>query len=337
MKDLRIGVIYGGRSPEHDISIASSTFVVKTLKENGYDVLEILIEKDGKLKLKKNDSYVDVSWSELKDRIDFALPILHGMYGEDGSIQGMFEMLDIPYGGSEVLGSSVAMDKIMTKHIFSACHVPTVPFIGLDEDIYIQEEGKWLEKILEELTFPIFVKPANLGSSMGVSKVKKREELKEAIGNAFQYDRRVLVETGVSGRELEIGVLGDKLCEVSSIGEVIPSEEFYTLNAKYNGDKPSKIIIPAIIDDESRKKIETIAKDAYRAVDGTSFGRVDFFLTDEGEVFVNEINTIPGFTEFSVFPKLWADAGVSSIELIERIIENGYKRYKAKSGRKSTV
>ncbi len=329
MKDLIIGVIYGGKSPEHDISIASAEFVVEVLRKNKYNVLEFLIDKEGSFFQKIDDEYVGIRIGDLKDKIDFALPILHGIYGEDGAIQGFFEILGIPYGGSLVLGSSVAMDKIMAKNVFIAEGIPTVDFIGLDKELYYPDKEKYLKEILSKFDLPIFIKPANLGSSVGISKVKNEVDLEKSIDEAFKYDRRVLVEKAVVGRELEIGVLGDKICEVSSIGEIRPSEEFYTLNAKYNKDKPSEIIIPAKLDDDIRKEIEKTAIAAYRAVDCSSFGRVDFFLDEKGKIYVNEINTIPGFTQFSMFSRLWEDRGVSNIELIERIIFNGWKRYKA--------
>lgn len=270
--------------------------------------------------------------NSLKQRIDFALPILHGPFGEDGAIQGLFEMLDIPYGGCGVTGSALAMDKILAKTVFAQGGLPQGPYVSVFAEELTRSPGQLIAEIEAALPYPMFVKPANLGSSVGITKAKDREGLRAALSEAARYDRRILVEKSICCRELEIAILGNYDAEVSGVGEIIPSAEFYDYHAKYFDGGKSKLCIPADIPKETERQVKEIAFKAYRLLDLSGFARADFFVEKEtGNVYLNEINTIPGFTKFSMFPLLWKQAGLSYPELIERIIKLGYERYHAQN------
>lgn len=356
----KLGIVFGGRSGEHEISLMSATSVIKAIDTSRFAIVPIGITKEGKWLLYDGpvEHIEDGTWEEiaesrlqqdpvhyrigildagpesLKERIDFALPILHGPYGEDGTIQGLFEMLDLPYGGCGVVGSALAMDKIMAKSIFAQYGLPQGPYLPvLREELELQEESV-LTKIEEALSYPLFVKPANLGSSVGISKAHDRKELTKALWEAASYDRRLLVEQGIACREIETAVLGNYNPEVSGVGEIIPSAEFYDYKAKYFDGGQSKLCIPADLPEETVVEIRRIARKAYEALDCAGFARVDFFLEHKtNRIYINEINTIPGFTRFSMFPLLWGQAGVAYPDLIERIVRLGYERYHAKNRR----
>ncbi|MGI6751849.1 MAG: D-alanine--D-alanine ligase family protein [Anaerovoracaceae bacterium] len=362
---MRLGIIFGGRSGEHEISLLSAASVVRTvkgIKGTPYEPVTIGITKEGKWLLYEGpeECIEDGSWQRIgeealkrdpqrysfsvlssggksiKDIIDFALPILHGPYGEDGTIQGLFEMIGIPYGGSGVTGSALAMDKLIAKGLFDAWGIPQVEYREvMREEVYGGNglNGR-IDEIEGDLGYPLFVKPANMGSSVGINKATNREELIGALKTAAEYDRRLVVERGIDVRELEIGVLGNYEPKVSAIGEIIPSKEFYDYTAKYLDGGKSDLCIPADISREIEEKLKVLAIKAYKVLDCAGFARVDFFMDKKtGEVYVNEINSIPGFTRFSMFPRLWEAAGVSYPEQIERIIELGYERYNAKNHR----
>lgn len=341
----RIGVIFGGRSGEHEVSLLSATSVIKEIDREKHEVVMIGITKDGVWKLfdgpvediadgvwEKESSEIEIS--QLKDLVDFALPILHGPYGEDGTIQGFFEMLNIPYGGCGVLASSLCMDKILAKRVFEQAGLPVSPYVAVDiEDVHENMEAV-CDEIEAELHYVMFVKPSNMGSSVGISKVRNREELKEALLLAGKYDRRIIVEVGINCREVETGVIGNHRPEVASVGEIVSSLDFYDYTAKYTDDVGTVISIPAPLPEDIFEEIRTLAKKAYKAMDCSGFSRVDFFVDkDNGNVYINEINTIPGFTKYSMFPMMWKEAGVPFQELIERIVDYGYERYHAKNSR----
>lgn len=357
---IRLGVIFGGRSGEHVISLMSAASVIRAINKDKFEIVTIGITKEGKWLLYDGevDHIEDGSWEKeaeeklkenpekygitilgcggksLKEIIDFALPILHGPYGEDGTIQGLFEMADIPYGGCGVTGSAAAMDKIIAKEIFIRAGIPVCKHTVLLKEEIDHNLPTALKKVENELTYPVFVKPANMGSSVGITKAKNTEELKVAVKEAIKYDRRLIIEENVNCRELETGVVGNYNAEAAVVGEILPSAEFYDFTAKYFDGGQSKLCIPADIPKEISDEIRAIAVKAYQLLDCSGFSRVDFFLEkDTNQIYLNEINTIPGFTKFSMFPLLWEAAGVSYPNIIERIIELGYERYHAKNNR----
>ncbi len=350
---IRLGVIFGGRSGEHEISLMSATSVIKAIDKDKFLPVFIGITKEGKWLLYDGpvESIEDGSWQKiaeealaadpdkyeitvlgsqksLKNWIDFALPVLHGPYGEDGTIQGLFEMADIPYGGCGVLGSASAMDKSLAKEVFAKKELPICRHLSLYKEELTENYDRVIGRIEKYLPYPIFVKPANMGSSVGISKAKNRQELEEALALAMKYDRRLVLEEGLDCREIETGVLGNYSPEAAAVGEILPSEEFYSYEAKYFDGGKSKICIPADIPDEVAKEVREIAVEAYRLLDCCGFARVDFFLErGTNKVYINEINTIPGFTKYSMFPLLWAEKGLPYPELIEKIIRLGFERY----------
>ncbi len=354
---IRIGIIFGGRSGEHEISLMSATSVINALDKDKFLPVFIGITKKGDWLLYDGpvENIEDGSWQKLaeealaanpekygltvlgsggrslKDRIDFALPILHGPFGEDGTIQGLFEMADIPYGGCGVLGSAAAMDKALAKEVFARENLPICRHMTLfKEEITAGLEGV-VGKIEKFLPYPIFVKPANMGSSVGISKAKNGDGLKAAISEALKYDRKLVLEEGLDCREIETGILGNYSPAAAEVGEILPSEEFYSYRAKYFDGGQSKLCIPADIPEDVREEIRAIAVEAYKLLDCCGYARVDFFLErGTNKVYLNEINTIPGFTKFSMFPRLWGEAGIPYPQLIERIIELGFERYESR-------
>lgn len=353
-KKIRLGIIFGGRSGEHEVSLMSATSVINAVNREKYDLVLIGITKkgkwllyDGPIEKIENGEWQKIaenclrdnpgkyaitilgSTQSLKDMLDIVFPVLHGPYGEDGTIQGLFEMADIPYAGCGVIGSATAMDKVICKAIFEKEKLPICKYkVVLREDIGYDIEGILLE-IEKELGYPVFVKPANLGSSVGISKAADRQQLTAGINEALKYDRKLVIEEFVNCREIETGVIGNYDPKAAAVGEIIPSKDFYDYEAKYFDGGKSKICIPADISIETRDEIREIAIKAYKALDCCGFGRVDFFIEkDTGKIILNEINTIPGFTRFSMFPSLWKEWGVEYSELIEKLIEFGFEKYK---------
>lgn len=329
---LKLGVVYGGISSEHLISEMSAKSVIENLDKQKYEVHEIYISEYGKwyeCKGNKKEEIYNLIWY-LKD-LDVVFPILHGKGGEDGTIQGLFETFQIPYVGCGLLASSIGMDKVYSKIIFEKAGISQVPYsyIRKKNDIYtiindkFEEEEFDIEKIISRLQFPMFIKPSNGGSSIGIRKVKNKEELKMAIENASQYDEKILIEQGVEAKEVECAILGEEL--VSTVGEIISGEEFYSFDAKYNMPE-SKIVIPANIEEEQIKEIQRIAKKAFCAIDGRGLARIDFFIEKEtNKIFINEINTMPGFTEISMYPKLFENYGMKYSEILDKLINNVIK------------
>ncbi len=357
---IKIGVIFGGRSGEHEISLMSAASVINAIDKSKYDVVKIGITREGNWYLYDgpSENIEDGSWEDeareslaadpikykleilgggghsLKERIDFALPVLHGPHGEDGTIQGLFEMIDIPYGGSGVTGAALTMDKILAKAVCGKAGLPQGPYVAVLKHDFDNNEQGILSLIQSSLRYPMFVKPSNMGSSVGITKVRTEAELKSAIFEASQYDNRLLVEEGIECRELETAVLGNRDVQVSGVGEIIPSSEFYDYNAKYFDGGKSRLCIPADIASEKTDEVRSIAMAAYKVLDCSGYARVDFFMEKStGRILLNEINSIPGFTRFSMFPLLWNNEGVSYPNLIERIVTLGYERYNAKNSR----
>lgn len=331
---IKLGIIYGGISTEHDVSIMSAKSIIKNLNKDKYEVHEIYINKYGKwfeVKNGENEEIYNLIWT-IKE-LDVVFPVLHGIGGEDGTIQGMLELLKVPYVGCGVLSSAVGMDKVYTKIIFEKAQILQTKYISVykkEDKYYIQkedmeEEQLKIEHITGKLKFPMFVKPSNSGSSVGVKKAKDIGELKLAIENASQYDRKIIVEEGIDGIEVECGILDDGEIKASTIGEIRSAEEFYSFDAKYNIPE-SKTIIPANIDKEKIEEVKKLAIKAFKAIDGTGIARVDFFIEkDTNKIYINEINTMPGFTEISMYPKLFESLGMQYFELLDKLIQNAIK------------
>ena len=333
---IRLGIIYGGISTEHDVSIMSAKSIIENLDKNKYEIHELYINEYGKwfeIKDGEKEEIYNLIWT-LKE-LDVVFPVLHGIGGEDGTMQGMLEILKVPYIGCGVLASAIGMDKIYTKIIFGKAEIPQTKYIGIykkEDEYYIQkenmeEEKLEIEKITSILKFPMFVKPSNSGSSVGVKKAKDVKELKLAIENASQYDKKIIIEEEINGKEVECAILEDENKIIAStVGEIKSAEEFYSFDAKYN-IPDSKTIVPANIEQKQIEEINKMAIKAFKAIDGRGLARVDFFIeNDSKKIYINEINTMPGFTKISMYPKLFENGGIKYSELLDKLIQNAYKK-----------
>ena len=387
-RKIRVGILFGGRSGEHEISLLSAASVFKAIDKQKYEVVPIGITKAGRWvtaadaerllagkplenerQLRAGDPEATPAAAVLQNgeavvvppephkagaamtpfqteaparraadraiNVDVIFPVLHGTFGEDGTVQGLLELAEIPYVGAGVLGSAAGMDKDIMKSLFRAAGLPIVKHVTVLRSEW-QEEPKRVQKLIEKsLCYPLFVKPANLGSSVGISKAHDKEELWPALDEAARFDRKIVIEQGVGGkngkaREIECAVLGNDKLEASVAGEIVPSAEFYDYSAKYL-DEGSQLIIPAKLTKSESKKIQQLAIGAFRAVDCSGLGRVDFLMDPKSRrIYLNEINTMPGFTSISMYPKLWAATGVDYPQLIERLIRLGIQRHQEK-------
>lgn len=343
----KLGVIFGGMSTENKVSCVSGASVIRNLNKEKYEIFPIFIDENGKwFKVKMQaDGEIKIDDKEQIENIveyikqmDVIFPVLHGLYGEDGTIQGLFELLKIPYVGCGVLASSVGMDKVYTKIIFDKAEINQTKYVYIRkyDDKYIYVDDSFNEKIMElnevsdlvteKLNFPMFVKPSNSGSSVGISKASNLEELKNAIVEASKFDKKILIEQGIDGREVECAVLGNEDVVSSCVGEIIAADEFYSYDAKYKNQE-SKTLIPAEISDDKSEEIRKLAIKAFKAIDGKGLSRVDFFIENgTGKVYINEINTLPGFTSISMYPKLFEQVGVEYSELLDRVIDLAFRR-----------
>lgn len=333
---IKLGIVYGGVSTEHDISVMSAKSVIENLDKEKYEIHEIYINKYGKwyevIDDEKEEIY-NLIWTLKK--LDVVFPVLHGLGGEDGTIQGMLEMLKVPYVGCKVLASSVGMDKVYAKIIFEKAGIPEAPYVYIKkkENGYIivnenfEEEEFKVESITKKLNYPMFVKPSNSGSSVGVKKATNNEELKMAIENAGQYDNKILIEQGINAREVECAILDGTEVRASTVGEIISAEEFYSFDAKYNIPN-SQTIIPAKIEKKLIEEIQKNAIKAFKSIDGRGLARVDFFI-EEGtnNIYINEINTMPGFTKISMYPKLFESDKISYSELLDILINYAISKF----------
>ena len=326
-------LLYGGRSAEREVSVLSAESVMRAVNYDKFSVKTYFITKAGDFiktqeftekpsadeKLMTNatvDLSQQVKPSDIYEENAVVFPVLHGPMGEDGSIQGFLEVLRLPYVGCNILSSSVAMDKITTKRILESAGIPQVPYVVVIEGENLEEK---IAEIEEKLTYPIFTKPSNMGSSVGISKSENQEELRAALDLAFKYDSRVLVEQGVNAREIEVGLLGNYDVKSTLPGEVVKDVAFYDYEAKYIDNKIT-MDIPAKISDEVISVMRTNAETAFRALGGQGLARCDFFYTEEGDIFLNELNTMPGFTQWSMYPLLWENMGLPYSELIEKLV-----------------
>lgn len=347
----KLGLLYGGKSAEHDVSLSTARAVTQALNFDKFDVFPIFITREGEwrkgdqltapvesieqLQLGKGtqDSIPnDVSSFLLnKDEKEFDVifPLLHGTNGEDGTVQGLLEVLNLPYVGNGVLASSAGMDKVVMKQLFEHAGLKQVPYVYFIRKEWNKNQDVLIAKMEEELTWPMFVKPANLGSSVGISKASNREELIKAIDLASKYDRKIIVETGIVAREVEMGVLGNDSPKVSVPGEIKPVTDFYDYDSKYN-DNNTGLIIPAPVTTDVVERMKDMAIRAFKVLDCSGLVRADFFVTAEDDIVINEVNTMPGFTPVSMYPILWQNTGVTYSDLIEQLIDLAIERHDEK-------
>ncbi len=357
---MRIGILFGGRSGEHEVSLRSARSVLQAIDHEKYVVSLIGITKNGRwiggnnslaaleegdeaikqcpdtillidpvnnsllqISCDRNDQSMHINKTE---DLDVVFPVLHGSFGEDGAVQGLLELADIPYVGSGLVGSSVGMDKGVFKSVMYSAGLPVLPSITVNRSEYHSDTGAIVDQIIKRLSLPVFIKPANLGSSVGITKVSNVAELESGLHEASKWDRRIVIEQGVDAREIEVSVLGNDNPQVSIAGEVVPQRDFYDYDAKYVS-ADSELIIPAPISPDQLVSIQEMAIAAYKAVDCSGMARVDFLLDkSSGKVWINELNTIPGFTSISMYPKLWQASGIEYPELIDKLIELALER-----------
>jgi D-alanine-D-alanine ligase len=381
VKKLRVGVIYGGRSGEHEVSVASAASIMKHLDRGRYEPVPIRIEKDGRWTLADKpptvikaaevieharlqaarpvrpgreahivahpgeETVLTIERGDAKTTavvtglgLDVIFPVLHGPYGEDGTVQGLLELANVAYVGAGVLGSAVGMDKAVMKQLFAAHGLPLARYIVTRRREWDRDAAGITSRVGRELGYPVFVKPANLGSSVGISKAKNDEELATAVRLAAEFDRKIVIEAAVPhAREIECAVLGNDEPEASIAGEVVPSREFYDYEAKYL-DEGSKLLIPAPLTDPQMDEVRRLAIAAFRAVDGAGMSRVDFLMDGgSGALYLNEVNTIPGFTTISMYPKLWEASGLSYRDLIDRLVTLALERHAEKQQLRTSV
>ncbi|HET9532039.1 MAG TPA: D-alanine--D-alanine ligase [Blastocatellia bacterium] len=359
-KKIRVGVIFGGRSGEHEVSLKSAESIIRAIDRSRYEVVPIGITKEGRwlqsgdagsllpdavmttdkpqqvaiigdptrkglMRLDRNNE------GPMGERLDVVFPVLHGTYGEDGTIQGLLEMAGVPYVGCGVLASAAGMDKVVMKQLFEQAGLTVTKYEWFLRSSWEEDPEAVIKKIARALKYPVFVKPANLGSSVGISKARNREELRAAIDDAARYDRRIIVERAVTGREIEVSVLGNDHPQASLPGEIVAGHEFYDYEDKYI-DNRSRTIIPARLPRKTTERIQRDAIRGFQAIDGAGLARVDFFVeTPSGRAIINEINTMPGFTSISMYAKMWEASGISYTELIDRLIALAIERHTDRS------
>jgi len=362
MKKLRVAVLYGGRSGEHEVSLQSAASVINYLDRDRFEIVPVAIDKQGRWHLNDvsliqgrkslpvfkdaprivlppdsaaTSALIPLGGSGQAKSIDVVFPVIHGPLCEDGTIQGLLELADVPYVGCGVLASAVAMDKEVAKRLVRDAGLPIVSYVSLRQEHWRKEKRQLAERVEKDLGYPVFVKPANLGSSVGVQKVKEAGDLTAALENAFQYDVKVLVEVAVDAREIELSVLenpdsgADPL--VSVPGEIEANHEFYSYEAKYLDEKGAALIIPAKLDGDRIRRVQDIARKAFLAMECEGMARVDLLLDRTSDkLFFNELNTIPGFTSISMYPKLWEASGIGYTELLSRLVDLAISRHKRK-------
>ena len=359
-KRLRIGVLFGGRSGEHEVSLASAASVIRGLDPDKYEAVPIGITKDGHWligssaqkmlpevlcggqRVMMNADPSDAALVRLDgsgggQRLDVVFPVMHGTFGEDGTIQGLLDLAGLPYVGAGVLGSAIGMDKDVSKRLLQVAKIPVVPWITVMRSDWERKPDEIQAAIEEKFQYPVFVKPASLGSSVGMTKVHSSEELEAALHLASEFAMKILVERSVSAREIEVSVLGNHDPQASIPGEIVPHREFYDYAAKYL-EEGTQLVIPAKLLPAQVKKIQKYAVEAFRALELSGMARVDFFLEKEGgKIFLNEVNTIPGFTSISMYPKLWEASGIAFRDLIDKLIELALEQHAEKARTKYQI
>jgi D-alanine-D-alanine ligase len=340
MAKIRVGLVFGGKSSEHEVSVRSAASIYQALDKNKFDVELLGIDKKGewhKMDQKwlptgtamKSLPSGEKALNPQEETVDVFFPIIHGTYGEDGCLQGLFELLNVAYVGAGVLGSAVGMDKEVMKRLLVQAKIPVARWMSVKKP---EISDELLQTIANKLKYPIFVKPANLGSSVGISKAHDFPELKKAAGLAGLFDIKILFEECIRGREIEISVIGNKTPLASVPGEVIPggAHEFYDYEAKYTDENGAELIIPAKLSKKKIREIQNLAIRTYKILECSGMARVDMFIKPGGKIIINEINTIPGFTDISMYPKLWAASGLPYTELLDRLIKLALERKKEK-------
>jgi len=353
-KKLRVAVIYGGRSGEHEISLQSAASVIRNLDRNRFDVVPISIDKKGRWHLndvslitdtkalpvfENTPQFVLPAYPAIQGNeapIDVVFPVMHGPLCEDGSIQGLFELASLAYVGAGVLGSAVGMDKDVAKRLARDAGIPIVPYLAPKKEVWTRNPEAIAKQVEKELGYPCFVKPANLGSSVGVHKVKKAADLQAALKDSFQYDTKVLIEKAINAREIEVAILENPDPGLpplaSTAGEITPTHEFYSYESKYLDENGAHLKIPAGLTPEQMKTVQTLAQRTFVTLEGEGLARVDFFLDkDTGDFYLNEVNTMPGFTSISMYPKMWEASGISYSQLLSKLIDLAVARHQRKS------
>ena len=359
-KRLRVGVLFGGRSGEHEVSLASAASVIRGLDPDKYEAVPIGITKEGHwlvgagaqkmlpevlrggLRVMMTADPTDAALVRLDgsgsgQRVDVVFPVMHGTFGEDGTIQGLLDLAGLPFVGAGVLGSAIGMDKDVAKRLLQVAKIPVVPWIAVQRADWEKNPETVQQAVEKKFKYPVFVKPATLGSSVGMSKVHSREELAPALNLAGEFAMKILVEESVVAREIEVSVLGNQDPQASVPGEIVPHREFYDYAAKYL-EQGTQLLIPAKLLPKQVKKIQKLAIDAFRSLELSGMARVDFFLEKEGgKIFLNEVNTIPGFTSISMYPKLWEATGIPFRELIDKLIELALEQHREKARTKYQI
>ncbi|MCU5746550.1 D-alanine--D-alanine ligase [Staphylococcus sp. SQ8-PEA] len=355
MTKENICLVYGGKSAEHDVSILTAQNVLNAIDKSTYTVDVIYITNEGEWKKKENitDTIEDTDTLRLNhvpsgdisrllrethngQPYSAVFPLLHGPNGEDGTIQGLFEVLNIPYVGNGVLASSSTMDKLVMKQLFAHRGLPQLPYVSFLRSEFEKYRTNILKLVNDKLDYPVFVKPANLGSSVGISKCHDESELLKGIEEAFQYDRKLVIEQGIDAREIEVAVLGNDYPETTLPGEVIKDVAFYDYKAKYKDGK-IELSIPAQLDEEVQQTLRDMAIEAFKATDCSGLLRADFFVTQDNQIYINETNAIPGFTQFSMYPSLWENMGLPYSELITKLIELAKEKFEDKKKNKYQI
>lgn len=364
MAKLRVGIVFGGKSAEHEVSLQSAKNIVDAIDKTRFEVVLLGIDKQGQWHINDAGSYLlnaddpsrialrpsDTTLAHIPGRtaqslidadngqplpsIDVIFPIVHGTLGEDGSLQGMLRVANLPFVGSDVLASAACMDKDVTKRLLRDAGLAIAPFITLTR---VNRQQVSFADVTAKLGLPLFVKPANQGSSVGVSKVTSEAQYQQAVALAFEFDHKVIVEQGIKGREIECAVLGNDQPQASTCGEIVLNSDFYAYDTKYIDDNGARVEVPAAIAPEVNEHIRQVAVQAYSTLGCCGMARVDVFLTPDNQVIINEINTLPGFTNISMYPKLWQASGISYSELITRLIELALERHRADSALKTSV
>lgn len=354
MKKLKIAILFGGKSAEHEISLISARNIINSIDKKKYETILIGINKNGewflynknnylinpddpkKIKLIKSETPLGVIIGKkenqiikLKDKksigkIDAVFPVLHGTFGEDGTVQGLLKLLNLPFVGVDMTGSAICMDKDITKRLLTQANIPNSKFVVFKDT---EKNNIKFSDIKKQLGLPMFIKPANAGSSVGISKVKNEKYFTSAIKEAFKYDNKILIEEFIDGREIECAVLGNEKPRASLIGEIISVDEFYSYSAKYIDEKGAILKAPTKLDKITLKKVQNLAIETYKTLGCEGMSRVDMFLTKTGKIIVNEVNTIPGFTKISMYPKLWEKTGIPQTKLIDNLIQLAIQRF----------
>jgi D-alanine-D-alanine ligase len=359
-KRLRVGVLFGGRSGEHEVSLASAASVIRGLDPDKYEAIPIGITKEGHWLIgagaqkmlpevlrggqrvmmtadPTDAALVPLDRSGGGTRLDVVFPVMHGTYGEDGTIQGLLDLAGLPFVGAGVLGSAIAMDKDVAKRLLQAAKIPVVPWVAVPRTQWEQNPAEVEQTVENKFQYPLFVKPATLGSSVGMTKVHSREELAPALNLAAEFAQKILVERAMVAREIEVSVLGNSEPAASVPGEIVPHREFYDYAAKYL-EEGTQLLIPAKLKPAQVEKFQKLAVDAFRALELSGMARVDFFLEKEGgKIYLNEANTIPGFTSISMYPKLWEASGIPFRDLIDKLIELALEQHREKARTKYQI